>query len=136
MSQPTRSCPPCTRCAPRARGKSSALCCIAFRGNPPVGRLSLRGGRRFFERLPAARRGPRASYVGGASACFRGGVGYADGLHLSPDAMPHLVELLEPFLEDVQPRVSRTSSSPDSVASRGRLCGLQRLRPVLCPRHG
>ncbi|OLP94933.1 hypothetical protein AK812_SmicGene22993 [Symbiodinium microadriaticum] len=30
-----------------------------------------------------------------------GGVGYADGLHLSPDAMPHLVELLEPFLEDV-----------------------------------
>ncbi|CAE7942338.1 unnamed protein product, partial [Symbiodinium sp. KB8] len=28
------------------------------------------------------------------------GVGYADGLHLSPDAMPHLVELLEPFLED------------------------------------
>ncbi|CAE7727180.1 unnamed protein product [Symbiodinium microadriaticum] len=32
-----------------------------------------------------------------------GGVGHADGLHLSPDAMPHLVELLEPFLE-AQPR--------------------------------
>ena len=29
-SQPTRSCPPCTRCAPRARGKSSALCSSAF----------------------------------------------------------------------------------------------------------
>ncbi|CAE7947023.1 tatB [Symbiodinium sp. KB8] len=30
-----------------------------------------------------------------------GGVGHVDGLHLSPDAMPHLVESLEPFLEDV-----------------------------------
>ncbi|CAE7601521.1 tatB, partial [Symbiodinium necroappetens] len=29
------------------------------------------------------------------------GVGHVDGLHLSPDAMPHLVESLEPFLEDV-----------------------------------
>ncbi|CAE7510928.1 tatB, partial [Symbiodinium sp. CCMP2456] len=52
------------------------------------------------------------------------GVGYVDGLHLSPDAMPHLVEMLEPFLEDVQPRVSCTSSSPDSVASRGRVAAV------------
>eukprot|EP00439_Symbiodinium_sp_Y106_P009388 s5207_g1.t1 len=76
--------------------------------------------------------GARPSSVGGASTCFRGGVGYVDGLHLSPDAMPHLVEMLEPFLEDVQPRVACTPSTPDSVASRGRRrCGVQRLRPVL-----
>ena len=34
-----------------------------------------------------------------------------DGLHLSPDAMPHLVELLEPFLEDMKLPVSCMSSN-------------------------